>query len=99
MWTLVIALIAGLIYGYMTPESQDKGRLLWKGLLYGVVLAIIVGLLAFVFGLNPLGLADMGFLGIVVAVLALTIAFVIGTWIGDAVSERRGGRGTRTRRV
>lgn len=98
MWLLLIALLAGVAYGYMAAGKQDKSRLFMKGLLIGVVLAVVVAVLAFLFDFNVLGLAEQGFLSIIINAALLALAFIVGVWIGDMVEHRRSPR-TGMRRV
>lgn len=87
-WGLVVFVI-GLAYGFMSPGRQDKSQLFKKGLLWGLVIAVVVALLGWLFNANPLGLADVGFFGILIAAVVLTIVFVLGVWIGDWFDSRR----------
>lgn len=99
MWGLLVFLI-GIAYGWMSPGKQDKSTLFKKGLLWGLIIAIVVSLLGFFFNANPLGLADNGFLGILISAIVLTLAFIVGVWIGDMIEGRRhAGHGGGLRRV
>lgn len=89
MWYLLIALLIGVAYGYAATGKQDKSRLFMKGLLYGVILAVIVGLLAFFFDISMFGLAEMGVLGIIIAAALTALAFIVGVWIGDMLERRK----------
>ena len=81
MWGLLVILV-GLLYGWMTPGRQDKGRLLWNGFLLGMVLALGVALLGAALGVPPLPLGA-GLAGLVLTILILTAVFVAGAWLGD----------------
>lgn len=83
MWGLLI-LLGGLLYGWMTPGRQDKGRLLWNGFLLGIVVALLLALLGAAIGARPLPFGA-GLVGVVLTVLVLTIVFVVGAWLGDLV--------------
>ena len=83
MWGLLIFLV-GLLYGWMTPGRQDKGRLLWNGFLMGIVVALVVALLGAALDSAPLPLG-FGIVGMVLIILILTIVFVVGAWLGDLV--------------
>ena len=89
MWGLLIALVIGLAYGYMSPGRQDKSRLFWKGLLWGVVIALVLAVIGWFMDLSPLGLGDASFFGLVLSFVILTVAFLVGVWIGDLVEGRR----------
>ena len=89
MWGIVVFAI-GIAYGYMSPGRQDKGQLLKKGLLWGLVVAVVmflIGLLAPEF--NPLGLGRLGFLGTLLAALILSVLFILGVWLGDWLEHRK----------
>ncbi len=88
MWGLIVFVI-GIAYGYMSPGRQDKGALFKKGLLWGLVVAVVVALLGFFFNSNPLGLGDAGFFSILISAIVLTLAFIVGVWIGDMIEGRR----------
>ena len=83
MWGLLVFLV-GLLYGWMTPGRQDKGRLLWNGFLMGIVAALVAALLGAAIGVPPLPLGA-GIMGVVLIVLILTVVFVVGAWLGDLV--------------
>jgi hypothetical protein len=83
MWGLLIFAV-GLLYGWMTPGRQDKGRLLWNGFLMGIVVALVIALLGAALGTQPLPLGA-GIVGIVLTILILTVVFVAGAWLGDLV--------------
>lgn len=99
-WGLLIFVI-GIAYGWLSPGRENKGGMLKRGLLWGIGIAIVLAILGFVFGLNPLGVADNGLLWNVIAAFVLTIAFVIGVWIGDMLpgGKRVAGPRTGMRRV
>lgn len=94
MWGLLIFLV-GLLYGWMTPGQQDKGRLLWNGFLMGIVIALALSLLGAALGSQPLPLGE-GIVGIVLTVLILTVVFVAGAWLGDLVEGAMHRNRTRT---
>lgn len=95
-WGLVVFVI-GIAYGWMSPGRQDKSTLFKKGLLWGLIIAVVVALLGWVFRLNPLGLSDVGFFGILIAAVVLTLLFILGVWIGDWIEHRRGPRAVERR--
>jgi CDP-diglyceride synthetase len=94
MWGLLIFLV-GLLYGWMTPGQQDKGRLLWNGFLMGIVIALALSLLGAALGSQPLPLGE-GIVGIVLTVLILTVVFVAGAWLGDVIEGAVNRHDTRT---
>ena len=87
-WGLVVFLI-GIAYGWMSPGKQDKSTLFKKGLLWGLIIAIVVALLGFFFNANPLGLGDSGFFSILISAVVLTLVFIVGVWLGDMIEGRR----------
>lgn len=89
MWGLLIALIAGVALGYLSPGKTDKSRLFWRGLLWGVVISAVIALLGFLFGINPLGLGDAGFFSLMVSFVVVLVAFLVGVWLGDLIEGRR----------
>lgn len=80
-----LTFVLGLIYGYVSPGREDRGGLIKKGLMIGIVLAIILTVLGtFVGG----AIMVLGGLAIFVEVVILTVLFIIGTWIGDWLEGR-----------
>lgn len=94
MWGLLLFFV-GLLYGWMGPGEQDKGRLLWSGFLMGIVIALALCLLGAALGSDPLPFGD-GIAGVVLTVLILTVVFVAGAWLGDLVESALGRKRTRT---
>ena len=89
MWGFLVFLI-GLAYGWMSPGRQDKSRLFMRGLLWGVVIAVVLALIGFFFGSNPVtGAANVGFFDVVWTAIVLSLAFILGVWIGDMIEGRR----------
>ena len=93
MWGL-LAVLAGGLYGWLGPGRSDKGGLLWNGFLLGIVLALVLALLGAAIGAPPLPLGA-GLVGVVLTILVLTVLFVVGAWLGDALA----GLATRERRA
>ncbi len=84
-WGL-LALGFGFLYGWLTPGQADKSQILKTGLVYGLIIGLVLALLGWAIGSNPILLgygADV--IGTVVAVVVLTILFVVGVWLGDLV--------------
>jgi ABC-type transport system involved in cytochrome bd biosynthesis fused ATPase/permease subunit len=78
----VLALILGVIYGYMSPGKEDKMKILKNGLKWGLIIGIVLGVLNLLVG-GGLLVSGAGIIGTVIAVVYLTIFFIIGAFIGD----------------
>lgn len=78
----ILALVIGAIYGYISPGKEDKMALLKKGLMVGVVLGVILAVVNLLAG-GGLLLAGGTIIGSVIAIVYLTIFFIIGAFIGD----------------
>lgn len=91
----VLALVVGVLYGWLTPGKQDKGRMLMTGLMYGLVIGLVLAIVGWAFGSNPIFLGNgSGILGTILAVVVIAVLFVIGVWIGDLVEARGSRRST-----
>lgn len=91
-WGLIV-FIVGIAYGYMSPGRQDKSTLFKKGLLWGLIIAVVLALIGLIApDFNPLGAAvgAMGFIGVIIAAIVLTIVFILGVWLGDWIEHRKG---------
>lgn len=87
-WGL-IALGVGFLYGWLSPGRQDKGRILKTGLIWGLVLGLILAVLGFAVGSNPILIGTgSGILGFVVALVIIVVLFVVGVWVGDLIEGR-----------
>lgn len=87
-WGL-IALAVGVLYGWLTPGQQDKGRILKTGLVWGLIFGLILAVLGFAVGSNPILLGSgSGIVGFVVALIVIVVLFVIGVWVGDLLEGR-----------
>jgi peptidoglycan/LPS O-acetylase OafA/YrhL len=91
MWGL-LALVIGVLYGWLKPGSQDKSRLLVNGLVIGLVVGLALALLGVAVGSNPVYFGS-GFLGIFLGIVIITLLFVLGVWLGDLI-ERKPRRST-----
>ena len=80
-----LTFVLGIIYGYVSPGRENRSALLWKGLIIGIVLAIILVVLGFFVGGAIMTLSGVA---IFVEVVILTVLFIIGTWIGDWLEGR-----------
>jgi ABC-type transporter Mla maintaining outer membrane lipid asymmetry permease subunit MlaE len=86
MWG-ILALLIGFLYGWLKPGAQDKGQILVKGLIFGVIIGLVLAVLGYAIGSNPVYIGS-GVLGIVLGVVIITLLFVLGVWIGDLVEGR-----------
>jgi hypothetical protein len=83
----VIALVIGVIYGYISPGKEDKMGLLKKGIMYGIIIAVILAVLNLITG-GGLLMSGAGAVATVIAVVYLTIFFIIGAFIGDFLESK-----------
>lgn len=82
----VLAFIAGMIYGYVNPGKESKGKMLRKGLRIGVLIGIVFAVLSmFIGGFLAFGAT---LLGTIIGIGFLTVIFVAGTIIGDWLEEK-----------
>ncbi len=79
----ILTFVLGIIYGYVSPGRENRGALFRKGLMIGIVLAIILVVLGLFMGF--VGATIMSLIGVFlfVEIVILTVLFIIGTWIGD----------------
>ncbi len=83
----LISFIVGLIYGYVNPGKEKKGELFKKGAKIGVGLAVVLALLNLLLGGGLLSIAAGGSL-IIIAIVYLTVMFIVGTIAGDWLEEK-----------
>jgi uncharacterized membrane protein YadS len=86
MWGL-LALVVGVLYGWLKPGVQDKSDILVRGLVIGLVVGLAIALLGYAVGSNPVGVGS-GFAGVFLSVLIITVLFVLGTWLGDLIEGK-----------
>lgn len=80
-----ITFVLGIIYGYMSLGRENRSALLRKGLIIGIVLAIILVGVGLLMGGTILLLSGVA---VFIEVVILTVLFIIGTWIGDWIEGR-----------
>jgi hypothetical protein len=78
----MLALIVGVLYGYMSPGKEDKMKILKNGLKWGVMIGVALAVLNLLLGGGFL-MSGAGLFGSIIAVVYLTIFFIIGAFIGD----------------
>ncbi len=85
MWFELLILVIGVAFGYLRKGKEDFWGLLKTGAILGIVLAVIFGIIAFLFapGTIGLGLGLAGGIGIFIGVILLVIIFLAGVFIGD----------------
>lgn len=86
MWGL-LALVVGLLYGWLKPGRQDKSQLMVRGLVIGLVIGLVLALLGASIGSNPVYFGS-GFLGVVLGVVIITLLFILGVWLGDLIEGK-----------
>lgn len=85
----IIALAVGFLYGWLTPGQQDKGGILKTGIVWGLIFGVILAVLGFAIGSNPILIGTgSGILGFIVALIIIVVLFVIGVWVGDLLEGR-----------
>lgn len=85
-WGLV-SFIAGLLYGWLAAGKQDKSRLFKKGLVIGLVLAIVLAVLGWLTNAPALGVG--GAIAVIWTAFVLALLFILGVWLGDLIEGRR----------
>lgn len=88
---LIIA--TGMLYGYIKPGKENRTALFKKGVLIGVVLALVFVALGGLLGGGFLLLAG-GVVGfwVFIEFVILTVLFIAGTFIGDWLEENIKGK-------
>jgi Mg/Co/Ni transporter MgtE len=82
----LLAFVAGIIYGYVNPGKEEKGKLLKKGLKIGVGVGIVFAVLnLFVGGFMSFGAT---LIGSIIGIGFLTLIFIAGTIIGDWLEHK-----------
>lgn len=88
-----LALLGGIAYGYFSPGRQDLKTLLKKGLLWGLVIAVVLAVIGMLLDFSIIGFGG-GLIGNIVGAVIVVLLFVGGVWIGDWIEHRREGRNT-----
>ncbi|HWH09090.1 MAG TPA: hypothetical protein VNX21_07805 [Candidatus Thermoplasmatota archaeon] len=82
-----LALLVGIAYGYFTPGQQDKGALLKKGLLIGLVVAVVLAALALLLDFSLMGFGA-GLVASLIGAVLIVLLFVGGVWLGDLIESK-----------
>jgi len=85
----IATIVIGAIYGYLKTGKEDRKALFKKGLMIGVILALVFVGLGIVFAGTKL-LLFSGVLGLFmfIEVIILAVLFIVGTFIGDWLEEK-----------
>lgn len=86
MWGL-LALVFGVLYGWLKPGVQDKSTIMVRGLIIGLVVGLVLALLGVAVNSNPVYVGS-GFLGIVLGIVIITLLFILGVWLGDLIEGK-----------
>lgn len=86
MWG-VLAILIGFLYGWLKPGAQDKSTILIRGLIFGIIIAVVLAVLGFAIGSNPIYFGT-GVLGLILGVVIITLLFILGVWLGDLLEGR-----------
>lgn len=78
----LLVIVLGVLYGYFTPGRQNKTELFKKAVLYGAVLAIVLGIIEYVTGYGIFSFGP-GILGTIIGIVVMAVLFIVGAWIGD----------------
>ena len=87
-WGLIVFVI-GLLYGWLSPGRQNKSALFRTGVYIGVLVAVVFGIIGLLLNANPLGVGA-GILGFIIAVVILSLLFILGVWLGDLIEGASG---------
>jgi len=81
----LLIILAGVVYGYVRPGKEDKMKILKNGFKWGLVIGVVLGIIGFILkrSLVALGAGVAGVFVILIVALAITIEFIIGTFLGD----------------
>lgn len=83
-----LALFGGIAYGYFSPGRQDLKTLLKKGLIFGLILAVVLAVLGILMNFSILGFGD-SFVGNIIGAVVVVLLFVGGVWLGDWLEHRK----------
>ena len=90
----LLIVIVGILYGYLKPGKEDRTALLKKGLLIGLILAIILVALSAIAGWGFLLFGSVLGIFVFIEVILLAVLFIIGTFIGDWAEEKSKSKAT-----
>ena len=84
----ILITVIGVVYGYLKPGKEDRKALFKKGLLIGVILAVIFFGLGILAGKEFLLISGIAGMLVFIEVIILAVLFIIGTFIGDWIEEK-----------
>ena len=79
---ITVSFVFGVLYGYRRPGKEDRAGLMKSGAKWGLVIGLGFGLLDYFTAYSMPRLVGLTF-GWIIGIIILTIAFVLGTVIGD----------------
>ncbi|MEA3201555.1 MAG: hypothetical protein QOE90_2983 [Thermoplasmata archaeon] len=95
MWGILLPILIGIAVGYFSPGKQDKSHMFKIGALWALGLAIVIAIIGYVTGNNPLtGGSGAGFLSLFLSFIVSLVLFLVGVWIGDLLEGRKNRRAT-----
>lgn len=83
-----LALLGGIAYGYLSPGRQDLKDLLKKGLIYGLIVAVVLAVVAILLDFSVLGFGS-GMIANIIGAVIVVLIFVAGVWLGDWIEHRK----------
>jgi len=83
----ILAVIGGLVYGYVNPGKEKKGELLRKGARIGMGIGVVLSVLNLLLGGGIL-MATATVVGTLIAIVYLTVMFIGGAYIGDVLEVK-----------
>jgi len=84
----ILTIAIGVVYGYLKPGREDRKALLKKGVIIGLILALVFVGLGILAGREYLLLGGMAGALVFLEVLILAALFILGTFIGDWLEEK-----------
>lgn len=84
----ILALAAGIVYGYLNPGKEDRFELFKKAVIFGIIFGFIFTILGIFINLEFLLFSSIIGLVIFVEIVIIAIFFIFGTLIGDWLEEK-----------
>lgn len=83
-----LAFFGGIAYGYFSPGRSDLKTMLKKGLIYGLVVALLLAVIGYLTGFSILGFGDR-IVGNIIGAIVVVLLFIAGVWLGDWLEHRK----------